>query len=156
MDQNRKSTIVAHGTIRTHSYWVTAMATSSLQVFIQSRQHQQRKHNICVESNENFILVVAVTNGSTTHLPMMPLPLSLPPPQCEQPHWIPHNLFMKILIVRCHCCHSEWTSFKGVFTLSDYVSFIVMLTGGAFDLAKQIKGAARQRHGECEEITRCE
>ena len=35
---------------------------------------------------------------------------------------------------------------KGPFTPSDYVAVTVTLTGGAFHLDKQIKGAARQRY----------
>ena len=47
-------------------------------------------------------------------------------------------------------------SCKGSFTPSDYVAVTVMLTGGAFHLDKQIKGAARQRYGDRYVIARCE
>ena len=39
---------------------------------------------------------------------------------------------------------------------SNYVTVTVMLTGSTFDLAKQIKGAARQRYGDRDVIARCE
>ena len=45
---------------------------------------------------------------------------------------------------------------KGSFTLSDYITVTVTLTGGTFDLAKQIKGATRQHYGDCNVIAWCE
>ena len=45
---------------------------------------------------------------------------------------------------------------KGSFTPSDYVTVTVTLTGGTFDLAKQIKGAARQRYCDSDVIAWCE
>ena len=52
----------------------------------------------CVESNIYFILTIAiaVTNGSTTHSMTTPLPLLLPPPQCEYP------LFIYIKLIHCN------------------------------------------------------
>ena len=46
--------------------------------------------------------------------------------------------------------------FQGSFTPSDYVAVTVTLTGGAFHLDKQIKGAARQRYGDRYVIAWCE
>ena len=45
---------------------------------------------------------------------------------------------------------------KGSFTPSDYVAVTVTLTGGAFHLDKQIKGAARQRYDVRYVIAWCE
>ena len=42
------------------------------------------------------------------------------------------------------------------FTPSDYVAVTVTLTGSAFHLNKQIKGATRQRYGHRYIIARCE
>ena len=47
-------------------------------------------------------------------------------------------------------------AFKGSFTPSDDVAVTVTLTGGAFHLDKQIKGAARQCYGHRYVIARCE
>ena len=46
--------------------------------------------------------------------------------------------------------------YKGSFTPSDYMAVTVTLTGGTFDLAKQIKGATHQRYGDCSIIAQCE
>ena len=47
-------------------------------------------------------------------------------------------------------------SLKGSFTPSYYVAVTVPLTGGAFHLDKQIKGAVRQCYGDHYVIARCE
>ena len=45
---------------------------------------------------------------------------------------------------------------QGSFTASDYVAVTVTLTGGAFHLNKQIKGATRQGDSDRNIIARCE
>ena len=75
--------------------------------------------NILIHTYVNLSLPLPQQTGYPTHsmLTSLPLPL-MPPPQCEHPHWIPLDPFMKekILVCRCRCrCrHSVWTSLKEI------------------------------------------
>ena len=108
--------------LKAHSHWVTAMANLFSVVSVHTVGHQQQwqRHHpntyICWHPPQ-FAFAIAVATANPFHSKNLfhddAIAIAVDAPSSvNTPHWIPHNPFMKekILVCRCRCRHSVWTS----------------------------------------------